>query len=41
MASPDIQLITPESPADWQDVRIILLEYAASLPVSLDFQGFD
>ena len=41
MSGPDIQLITPESPADWQETRLILREYAASLDVDLDFQGFD
>jgi ribosomal protein S18 acetylase RimI-like enzyme len=41
MAGPDIQLITPDSPEDWQETRLILREYAASLNVDLDFQGFD
>jgi len=41
MAGPDIQLITPESAADWQETRLILREYADSLDVDLDFQGFD
>jgi putative acetyltransferase len=41
MAGPDIQLIMPESPEDWQEARLILREYAASLDVDLDFQGFD
>ena len=41
MAGPDIQIITPETPADWQEARLVLREYAASLNVDLDFQGFD
>jgi ribosomal protein S18 acetylase RimI-like enzyme len=41
MSGPDIQLITPESPEDWQETRLILRDYAASLDVDLDFQGFD
>ena len=41
MVGPDIKLITPESPEDWQETRLILREYAASLNVDLDFQGFD
>lgn len=41
MAGPDIQLITPESPADWQETRLILRDYANSLAVDLDFQGFE
>lgn len=41
MAGPDIQLITPASAQDWQETRLILREYAASLAVDLDFQGFD
>ena len=41
MAGPDIQLITPESAEDWQETRLILRDYAASLNVDLDFQGFE
>ncbi|RZJ07044.1 MAG: GNAT family N-acetyltransferase [Rubrivivax sp.] len=41
MVGPDIQLITPESEEDWQETRFILRDYAASLDVDLDFQGFD
>jgi putative acetyltransferase len=41
MSGPDIQLITPESEEDWQEARLILRDYAASLDVDLDFQGFD
>jgi putative acetyltransferase len=41
MAGPDIQLITPESPEDWQETRLVLRDYAASLDVDLDFQGFE
>ena len=41
MSGPDIQLITPESPEDWQDTRLILRDYANSLDFDLDFQGFE
>lgn len=41
MAAPDIQLIRPESAEDWQEVRLILRDYAASLVVDLGFQGFE
>ena len=41
MATPDIQLIRPESAEDWQEVRLILRDYAASLVVDLGFQGFE
>lgn len=41
MAGPDIQLITPESAEDWQETRLILRDYAASLDVDLCFQGFE
>lgn len=41
MSAPDIQLITPETAEDWQETRLILRDYAASLAVDLDFQGFD
>jgi putative acetyltransferase len=41
MVGPDIQLITPESPADWQEARLVLRDDAASLNVDLGFQGFE
>mgnify|MGYP006899171904 CR=1 FL=1 len=41
MAGPDIQLITPDSAEHWQETRLILREYANSLDVDLDFQGFE
>ena len=41
MSGPDIQLITPESPEDWQETRLILRDYANSLDVDLCFQGFE
>jgi putative acetyltransferase len=41
MAGPDIQLITPESPEDWQETRLILRDYANSLDFDLCFQGFE
>ncbi|MFG6430824.1 GNAT family N-acetyltransferase [Roseateles sp. LYH14W] len=41
MVGPDIQLITPESPEDWRETRLILRDYASSLDFDLDFQGFE
>lgn len=41
MPGPDIQLVTPASPEDWQETRLILREYADSLGVDLCFQGFE
>lgn len=41
MTGPDTQLITPESPEDWQETRLLLRDYAASLAVDLCFQGFE
>lgn len=41
MVGPDIQLITPEAPEDWHEVRLVLRDYAASLDVDLGFQGFE
>lgn len=41
MPGPEIQLIVPESAEDWQETRLILRDYAASLAVDLGFQGFD
>ncbi|HEY9107747.1 MAG TPA: GNAT family N-acetyltransferase [Roseateles sp.] len=41
MSGPDIQLITPETPEDWQETRLILRDYANSLDVDLCFQGFE
>jgi len=41
MVGPDIQLITPESPEDWQEARRVLRDYADSLDIDLDFQGFE
>lgn len=41
MVGPDIQLITPESAQDWQETRLVLRDYAASLAVDLSFQGFE
>ncbi|MFN3861724.1 MAG: GNAT family N-acetyltransferase [Roseateles sp.] len=41
MVGPDIQLITPETPEDWQEARLILRDYANSLDVDLGFQGFE
>lgn len=41
MAGPDIQLITPESPEEWHETRLVLRDYANSLDIDLDFQGFE
>ena len=41
MVGPDIQLIAPESAEDWQETRLILRDYAASLAIDLGFQGFE
>jgi hypothetical protein len=34
-------LVAVTDPADLEDVRALLREYAASLPFALDFQDFD
>ena len=41
MVGPEIQLITPESPADWASATLVLRDYAASLDVDLGFQRFE
>lgn len=41
MSGPEIQLIAPATDDDWQEARLILRDYAASLAVDLGFQGFD
>lgn len=41
MDTPEIKLITPDSPALWDETRLILRDYALSLDVDLDFQNFD
>jgi putative acetyltransferase len=41
LETPPVQLLAPHSPADWAEVRTIFVEYAQSLAVDLDFQGFD
>lgn len=38
---PDIELIAPDTPAQWDACREILREYQASLEVDLCFQDFD
>jgi len=38
---PPAHLISPVSDDDWLQTRAIFIEYAASLKVDLDFQGFD
>jgi putative acetyltransferase len=37
----DQELVTVRDKPDLDEVRVLLLEYAASLPVPLDFQDFD
>lgn len=41
MDTPEIELISASSPADLQGTREIFTEYAATLSVDLDFQGFE
>ncbi len=41
MSSPQIKLITPATPADFQATRQIFEEYAQQLGVDLCFQNFD
>lgn len=41
MATPSIELLTPSTPEQNTQLRAIFLEYAQSLEVDLDFQGFD
>ena len=36
-----LEITTPRAPQDWEAVRDILREYAASLDVDLCFQGFN
>jgi len=39
--APDIRLVVPDSPEDFDAARTILREYAAALGVDLCFQNFD
>ena len=41
LETPPVQLLTPHSATDWAEVRAIFTEYAQSLAVDLDFQGFE
>ncbi len=41
MTTPEISLITPDSPALWEEARAILREYAQTLNVDLCFQNFE
>jgi putative acetyltransferase len=39
--TPDIQLLTPQNPAQWREVRALFTEYSDSLGISLCFQNFE
>jgi len=39
--TPDIQLLTPQNAAQWNEVRALFTEYAEGLGISLCFQNFD
>ncbi len=41
MIGPDIRLHIAETAEDWQQVRVVLREYADSLGIDLGFQGFE
>ncbi|OWQ84722.1 GNAT family N-acetyltransferase [Roseateles aquatilis] len=41
MDTPEIRLISPDSPLLWEEARLILREYAQSLDIDLDFQNFE
>ncbi|WP_423597185.1 GNAT family N-acetyltransferase [Roseateles sp. MS654] len=41
MDTPEIRLISPDSPTMWEEARSIMREYAESLDVDLCFQNFD
>jgi putative acetyltransferase len=41
MQSPEIQLLTPDTPEALDAARLIFREYAQSLAIDLCFQGFD
>ena len=38
---PDIRITAAATPADWDNARMLVREYAASLGIDLAFQGFD
>lgn len=40
MEPPRIDLRPPQTPAEWEQARGLLLEYASTLSVDLEFQGF-
>ncbi|MBO9687673.1 GNAT family N-acetyltransferase [Roseateles chitosanitabidus] len=41
MDTPEIRLISPDSPTLWEEARLIMREYAQTLDIDLDFQNFE
>ncbi|WP_343627881.1 GNAT family N-acetyltransferase [Roseateles sp.] len=41
METPEIRLISPDSPLLWEEARLIMREYAQTLDIDLDFQNFE
>jgi ribosomal protein S18 acetylase RimI-like enzyme len=39
--TPEIRLISPDSPTLWEEARLIMREYAQTLDIDLDFQNFE
>ena len=38
---PELELVQPDSPTEWQAATHLVRHYASSLPISLDFQDFE